>query len=352
MKKGNEKVINKLRRLATNNHKPMVKSYIEQYLSNPTKNLNLDLLSSELNSMNNFKKVAVINAIQRRVHSTGLSVYNIRNGKFFIKENTRKQNNINIATLLSFIYNDLISSLKKKACIVKANKNIVLALPSSEKSFIGNIPFGSYINFENNDVILGIHRQKEQANGFLDLSLISKEGTKYGWNASFTNKENSIIFSGDIQDSRKETEVAEMFYAKNGFNQTMALTVNNYERNDTIKYRFFLAKEKVSDLKRNYMVNPNSVIFSTELETTSKEMVIGVTTPSKFIFTNVRFSDKNVSSGNTVTSNYLEYSSQLSDNILNLNTVLELAGFNFVEEGDCDIDFNNLDKTTIINLLN
>ena len=346
MKPGNEKTINRLKTLSKRHHKPKKEGFWSNILNG---NHTIKEIFEKAESLNNFKLISLLNTIKINSVKTEYKTYIIRNGKIFTKKNNDlvKDNE----TLYSILYHILIERLNEKACKIKLPKNIDLALPTSEKNFCGMLPHGSKVNLFETNTVIGIHRKPEHAAGFLDLSLLSSTGAKYGWNSHFYDKEKTLVFSGDIKDDSNKKEVSEMFYAKNGFNQNFILKVNNYERfNEKIKFRVFIAQSKIEHLNKNYMVNPNDIVYSTELETDLNEMMIGMIVNNNFYFCKINTSNKNVSYYNEHTLNYFKSISETVDLNLKLMDVLKDTKFEIVDD-DADIDLSILDKSSLINLL-
>jgi hypothetical protein len=247
--------------------------------------------------------------------------------------------------LFDIIYQSLVESISKKACEVVLNENIVLALPTSEKNFIGNIPMGSYIDFKGKDAIIGINWREADGARDLDLSLIDMDGNKIGWN-SYWNK-NDILYSGDM--TRANPEATECITSK--YFPRATIKVNGYNVRENSKFKFFFADEKTDKLTMNYTVNPDNILFSTELICGEKEeQLLGVVEGNKFVFANIRTGKKRVSDKN-ITENFSDYWFDNSKNFVSLRQVLLDAGFKIVKETETGIDLRNLDKSALINLI-
>ena len=346
MKNGNECTINKLRKLANVHHKPYEFTFFEKILSGT---VDLSDLEKNLENLNNYKKVVLLQTIKIRNKNTEIKPYIIRNGKIWIGENNKNNNKNYYSLIYSMIYKSLITSLnKKKACSVKLHPSINLTLPTSEKNFIGNLPFGSYINLNNSNSIIGINWKEIDGASDLDFSLIDSNENKIGWNSYYYNKDNSVIYSGDMTSANPEA--TELLFCKNELPNGV-IKINNYCGSPNSKYTLFFAKtDSDYTVEYNKMVNPNDIIFSTQLEMTSNEMLIGIIVNNKFIFNNIRTGNKRVSNGNSITTNYILYSENTNDCYLDLKQVLSDAGFTFVDNNP-DLDLSILDKSSLINLL-
>lgn len=349
--KNNKVVVNKLRRLAEKNHKPFEFGYFETLLKQGNfKDIRISKLQDNLKNISNFKKVLLLQTILQRLKETEVSPYIVRNQKLFVKEKSEcysKQYKGVISSIYKIIYDDLINSLKDKKCKVRLPKGINITLPSSGKSFIGNYPIGTSFNFSETDNIIGIYWKDVDGANDLDLSLVSLNGDKYGWNGFYTNEKNSIIYSGDMTSANPEA--VELFYTSGKFEKDFIVKVNLYSGKENSKFKFFIAQENIKDMKRNYMVNPDNILFKIDSEMDSKEKSLGILTDGKFILAQLR-TGKGKVSGNDITNLYTKFIKDTSDCFINLEKTLKDAGFEFVED-NADIDFTNLSKDTLINLL-
>jgi hypothetical protein len=354
--KGNIHTINRLRKLAQKNHKPSKPGYWANILNNPSF---IESFLDRLPELNNFKKITLIEAINIRLVQPKMRVFGIRNGKIWLQENKQTLNNIEYLEILKeSLYNSLVESLKSKIATgstvtVKIPKGVDLKIPKSEKSFIGNYPLGTYFDLSHTDCIVGIHRKAEDANGYLDFSATTAKNMKIGWNSEFYSKNNDIVFSGDIQSFDNSCEVAELFYAKNGFSNSYILKVNNYSRNDIIPFTFFMAQEKITKLRKNYMVNPNNIKFKIDLKTESKETAIGLLTQNNLILGVFRTGNKHVA-GDSITNQYITYSLETFDCYVELEKLLLDSGYKIIhdkKEKEVNFDFTDFSKDSLINLL-
>lgn len=341
----NKSVLNKLNKLAKVYHKPLQENWFDKILSDseyyPELIKNIDII-------NNFKKINLMQTIKIRLRELDNRFYIVRNQKMFVKNSTLKINKFYLSDVYNILEKSLIESLSKKKCTVKMSENIHLTLPTTEKSFIGEFPVGTSFDYSKNDNIFGIHWKGVDGVRDLDLSLISVDGKKYGWNSHYTNVDNTIIFSGDMTSANPEA--TELFYAKKGFKPSL-VNVNLYSGNINSKYTMFLATEKVDKLTRNYMVNPNNIIFRAECEMDSYQKIIGVLTDTKFILGQFRTGKGRVAY-NDITSLYTNYTLDTLNCYIDMKSILERSGFNIVtdNQSDVDIDLSNPTKDVLINL--
>jgi len=110
----------------------------------------------------------------------------IRNGKIWCERNKFEE----IST-----YKENIKKILNQYSL-KQSPHTKIALPISEKNFIGNYPMGSEFNHSN--LIIGIYWKNNQNRVDLDLSCVDIVG-KIGWDSHYYR--DKIIFSGDITDA-------------------------------------------------------------------------------------------------------------------------------------------------------
>jgi hypothetical protein len=341
MKRSNEVIINKLRRLATKNHKPKQFGYWSKILSD------IELvpkMQEQFVNLNNYKLIALLQTTLVRMKRTGILPVTIRNGKLYVKDKDFNSKYY-YKMIYGMLYKELINRLSTKACKVKLHPTINLALPTSEKSFIGNVPFGSTINL-NKDSIVGINWKVYDGGHDLDLSIINLQGEKIGWNSDYYSHKNGVIYSGDM--TYANPEATELLYCKEAMPDSIIM-VNLYSGNDDSKFTLFFAAIENYEVKHNSMVDPNDVIFSTQLSI-SGEQICGMFINGNFVFMNLNSGKKKVSYSNPHTKKLIEHMSSTTDCYLNLQSVLRDAGFTIVDENP-DLDLSTLDKSNLIKLL-
>lgn len=308
--------INHLRKLARKNHKPMPKS----------KWLILEELSDaeRLSLFRNapiFKLVQIYNAL-----SNPTGYYIIRNGKAWYKsEISRNVKPIILEELLLVI---IEKTPKDKKVLLP--KGIELAMPSSEKNFIGDIPLGSTVDCASTNTIVGIYWRNEWGAYDLDLHCYTISGNTLGWNSDFRDGED-IVFSGDMTNA--DPEATELMWFRNRPEDSI-VNVNEYSGDAKYKFRFLIAREKITDFRKGYMVDPRSIIYSTEMEFENKSMpTLGFFRDGKFVFHSCNIGNSRIP------SEWRESILQLlvKTKYLTLREVLEMANVEIVSEADEDI---------------
>jgi hypothetical protein len=382
----NKWVVNRLRRLAKKHHQPMPVDYLNNLSG--MNYFDLDELNAELDKVNVFRKIRVLYALHERMLNHDAMVYKIRNGKSFVKElnpepvepkkdvttsNTFKAVFENAGIVLpgeevetpepvevpvenkfyqekyDAVYAHIIKNLNLSGTKIKYPNSIEYVLPTSEKQFVGNIPSGSYVDVDNN-LIVGIYWENDWGATDLDLSMTSL--VKLGWNGLKTG--GGLIFSGDITDATHGA--TECFYIKKKLRKPHVVTNNIFHGDNNSKFKFFIAKEEVENLDSDYMVDPNNVIFQTQMMMDQRQQSLAVVAPYKrgnrIIITDYGTGNRIVSSVDKYSLLSTEHFVKSSTNKINLRQILMDAGCEFVEEdADIDLSVENLEKDTIMNLL-
>lgn len=303
-------IINKIRKLSDKHHKPMKRS--------PW--LMLCELSKEQRKLlfegaTIFKLVQVYNAL----NNIG-GYYVIRNGKSWYKD-------IIVRNTPPEVLSDILEAIIKKipnGKTVSLPKGIEIAMPSSEKNFIGDIPLGSYVSASDANTMIGIYWRNEWGARDLDLHGKTILGNAIGWNASFNSS--GIMFSGDMTYASPEaTEV--LWFKKKPIDSI--ISVNRYSGEPGYKMRVFLAQERATDFGAGYMVDPNNIIYQAELNGgTVSDMTIGFFHDGKFVFHMCKIGNGRVPSEMREKILYF----LVSTKYITVREVLELAGVTITDE--------------------
>jgi len=360
----NAPIINRLRRLAIYNHTPMTKQFWASILIDRP---DINVVKNRLNELSLFKVVALMQLCRERLSEdenqlTISRIYVVRNKKMFLRSNLkiRDINKTYLTDLYGVLENHLISALSKKACVTRFPSAYQLALPSTEKTFVGNMPFGTKYTLTNNNFI-GIYWRNEWGTRDFDLSITDIEGRKYGWNADYYSKRDGrkqkpdIIFSGDMTNANPQA--SEVFYFKRGC-KVGVIYVNRYNGIDGSKYKMYFGQENITNLKKNYMVNHNNVKLTVDMESDSIEQVVGL------IF-NDTITLMSFGRGNSIVSiadtDFLHCLVRKTQSFIDMEAILRRAGFRepqtiITDDGsekteDIALDLTNLDHATLIKLL-
>ena len=349
----NAYVINKIRRMAPKYHTPLAESVMTTMLG---KAHDSTVIAETAAQMNKFQIVRLMNTIIERLNRTDeKAMYIVRNGKMFVKDAKSYDGMITYyATVFNILKNELVSRLSEKATYVKYPKNMVLACPTSEKNFVGDLPFGTYMDLQDSDSFIGIYWKEEWGTHDFDLSVLNIDGIKVGWDSRYYSDNQDVVYSGDMTSARPEA--TEIMLFKKGATDGSVM-VNRYNGRDGSKFRFFGGVEPNMKLRRNYMVDPNFIKFSADVVSDTVEQTIGLLNDGRFYVMALGSGNSIVSFHKGSKQNERYYASVLkAQSYLKLNYILSAAGFidvDSVEELPKDaqiLDLTQMSRDTLINL--
>lgn len=263
--------INVIRKLATKLHKPMKKSPWLQLEEMDT-----------LERMKLFKDASIFKLVQMfNVLNNPIGYYVIRNGKAFYKESASRRIDDSVLTEIMTEILSVILSKVPKVESVALPKGIELAMPSSEKNFIGDIPLGSYIDCAEKNTMIGIYWRNEWGAYDLDLHVRTIDGSSIGWNTSYRDGE-KIFFSGDMTNA--DPEASEVMWFQNKPVDSI-VSVLEYRGNPKYHYEMFIAQESTTNFDKGYMVDPRNIIYKANMDFENKsDVTLGFFKDNKFVF--------------------------------------------------------------------
>ena len=309
--------VNVIRKLANKLHKPMKKS--------PW------LMLEEMSCLEReklFQGAPIFKLVQMyNVLSNPTGYYVIRNGKAFYKETSERKVS---KELLDHLMMSIVNKVPKVESVALP-KGIELAMPTSEKNFIGNIPLGSYVDCAKKNTMIGIYWRNEWGAHDLDLHVKTLSGDSLGWNYSFEKKE-EIIFSGDMTDA--DPEASEIMWFKNKPENSI-VSVLEYNGNSKYHYDMFIAQESTTNFEKGYMVDPRNIIYKAAMEFENKRNVtLGFFKDNKFVFHSCNI-------GNGIVPN--NWRTQILEHLsgckyLTLREVLELKGIAISDDSEVKLN--------------
>lgn len=393
-------VINKLSRYAKTQHQPMQIGFWEGIVNNGWHSQPTELYVKMVNDAKSskfscFKAIKIYNSVAEKLglinqfkdgvikeYDDYQSLYYIRNKSIYLKNNSARYldcDDVTIQSLNNIKYACLYYIVKHiRQYLIDNNikyfilpDNINYTLPTSEKNFIGSVPMWSQFDMsKSKHNIVGIYWRNEWGTKDFDLSAIDEEGSKIGWNGNYYDNSDkpTVIFSGDMTDA--DPEAVEALYYRNYDNIPNQIVFNNrYNGTTGSKFRLFFTQNNVDNFSRGYMVNPNDIVFSTDITSDVKEQMLGIINDNKFVFTSINFSDHTVSTmgyriealfnyckynihGKLKLNDILEYFSDII-NIVSIDKFNEIKGQNenIADDNTINFNFNTLTKDTFINIL-
>jgi hypothetical protein len=348
-------VINRLRRMANALHKPLNVGFWETVINKPMLILEfIERLNQDQPS--NFKIIRLIQSIREerlKIGAAGnvFSMYHIRNGKVWFK-----QEDTPVALSQKYdwwdmieevLYNTLVHRLSEKACTVKFPEELNLVCPTSEKTFIGNIPFGSNYKMTEHNMV-GIYWRQEWGARDFDLSFVKYDGTRIGWNSRFNDS--GIIYSGDM--THANPEASEVLYMQGGCPNGM-IKVNRFSGNEGSRFKLMVAQSKVDSLPENYMIDPNTIKFETTIHSLGAESFVGFINDGTLYMCDFQCGNSRVSSVMT-SDEYGQVLARKARSFVDLKQLLLDAGFKerkrSTKESPIELDLSDPNKDTLIEL--
>lgn len=359
--KANKPIINKIRKLAIKNHTPIKANIWETIISNE-QSIQKVLDNNMLKDLPSLKLVKLSKAIDQSLLGLNNRIFIIRNGSIFGKEGKPKTAN---ALILSRLQQNIVSILKERVNNkfeelnikkIYIPENFFVGLPKSEKTFLGNIPYGSYYNFKDlqDDLVVGIEWEGNQARD-MDLSLIlssNGENKRIGWGAShYTHPQYKIAFSGDVVGVHGDNKGIELFKASK---ETIAcINVNTFSGvSENPSYSFILGTAQT--IKKNTMMD-NLMFRIDGVKNTKAEQAVAVIGNNKLILCPVFTSNSRVSDIDSITSIYRDYIIASAEYAITFNQLIPdnviITSDNTEEGVDLRLDPTNLSTDSVLQFL-
>lgn len=335
-------------------------SYENKTYNKPRNNdvpLNLDLKDDEINkllsSMNLFQLVKMYNSAKERfyIEDNDIQVYKIRNGKTYAKEidsydkeDKRRYMNyiIKIEETLRNRYKDYFKDVN-----LVIPENIELAMPTTLKNSIGNIPNYSYIELPKGENLkIGISWDIESD---IDIHGHSVSGEHVGF---YGRGSNGFVHSGDMTSLNQYGYAAEYFLVDKDIEDNFMFSATKYSNRSGIEplpFKVIVARDTgIKDDKK--IIDPKDIIFFSEMKfEEERNMNLGIIVKDKnpkFIFNKSsqfrRIPDDNIN------SRMIEPILRKSESAMTLKEFLDIIEYKEKEDIDKFID---LRKTNIIDFL-
>ena len=317
-------------------------------------------LKNSLNEVPVFRVIRALNGLGIKLNDPEYSLYNIRNGKNFVKPNNKKSSNLKKKKKVYSLLSDHILSKIDQSKKVYIPDGVEYALPTSEKQFVGEVPNFSTIEVESGDrhLLIGVYWKNNNFSYVdYDLSAQSISGGKVGWNSEWKN--NGLTYSGDVTDAPKGA--AEWMVVKDGLDESYQIVNNLYGANGeefpefTIMVGYGYSKKEFQtvDLSyKNYFIAPDDLLFSAKVTPIKRQTTIGVVESIgdkiKFTLINSAASNKNVSTSEGNVS-FINALLPRAKSTLKLNDFLNTCSD--PNEADVDLSPSKITKTTLLDLL-
>lgn len=358
-----KKTINKIRRLAEQHHKPMP----EDTLNTVTARLRheqpvlSDHFYQALATASPFRKIRLAYALKFRMTGADAILYRVRNGKSYATAfDVTNQAGTQVAyeVVMQSLTADLAKNVAGKKIFIPAGINY--GLPATEKQFTGNLPSGTSVKLAKN-MVVGIHWENVSGHRIdLDLSLLSPEVGKIGWDGRYRSEQQEILFSGDMTDAPPPRGASELFYISQQARGVFLLFVNYFNFRPTVEvpFKILVAHEKPVQPTTHYTVDPNTIVALSRTTMNVKQKNLGIIvaddTGCTFYFAESDLGGSISARNNVYTEQARKYLFHFYTNAIMLNDVLAAAGAELVgsvTEADIDLSPENINKVSLLDLL-
>ena len=322
-------------------------SQIENAISNAT----VYKLFKVLNYMNSWE-------------STGSRLYRIRNGKnwlampkvasvsdavakFTDKDmDTYTDKSDRISFVQALIRNELINRLgdwSNKLFYIP--EGVKLALPTSEKTFVGSLPYLSSIEFSGENAIAGVAWEKECD---LDLHGMCIDGSHIGWNSSYNSS--GVTFSGDMTHTNRYHYAAEFFKLDKHIEKPILVQITNYEYGEDAPIDVFVSADHSISTDSSQGVakqlNEKSIMFKDKMDEDNKTLMVIYPTATGFkaIFTSFNFSQVRVPHAGHLSETLTEIIVGQEQDSIDLEELVDLLGGNVTHSMEEANEIVNNDK--------
>jgi hypothetical protein len=371
-------VINRIRKLAVKNHKPMKVGFWERCFNPMDKtDAYIKEAKEKVDSLTAFKKAQLMQGILERINGqdTDGRMFVVRNGKVYVREGYKSPCDEDyLFELYDVIKDSYVRNLSLKAITkvetkdaednvvvlerptrIKLPKGLELTLPTSEKNFVGNFPMGSSVVLAETDNVIGIYWRNDWGARDYDLHLITKTGKHYGWNGDYHGEEfGKIVYSGDMTSA--DPEAAECLYIEKGAPNSV-IAVNKFSGSHNAKFKLFVAVDpdknslqRTRELK-DAMVDPNKIVFEAEIEHDSDGTKnVAKIENGRMIMSNFETGGHSRVPSVSMSKIIEEQSKVKANSYISLEELLIKAGFELVDE-EADIDLTQMSKNDLIKLV-
>lgn len=358
-------ILNRVRKIADKEKKPARIGVLDRVTCDST--LRLDELCRELSHVTLYKKVTAANALLFQMANPDAALYHIRNGKAFAaKRDVERPYSPKRKTIFDVIVSSIVDDVRPAVASKKIfiPEGVEYAMPTSEKRFVGGIPFNTAVRL-GKDVVLGVHWENLE-NERVDLDLYYKS-SKYdvGWNTNFTDArhKNAIYFSGDKTDAPKEKGGAtEAYFVSDVVKDDFAL-VNmawyTWDCSGEVPFKFVLGNADPKQLSKDYLLSCQNLFVNVPNTIAKPQQFLGFLEADEdgnktFWFANAQLGQDIVCSYDNKSKLALKAAHASFASSLRLKDILRQAGAVFEkeedEEWDIDLSLDKVSKDTFISL--
>ncbi len=194
--------INRIARKSKTQHVPVRESVAKTFVHRALTG-NIFYPDEALDHVSIRNKFKYLNLLAQKKIQSPVASFKIRNGKVWTREDRQVYSMEDILRVESAVIDSLALDLRFfRGQTVLLDKRVDYGLPVSRKQTIGNLPFGTQIVSDSNEISSGIYWENSWGATDLDLSTIDMDGNRVGWGGVSGYSNRDIIFSGDLVDAR------------------------------------------------------------------------------------------------------------------------------------------------------
>lgn len=345
--------VNRLSKLAKRHHRPLAPDLLNELTARDE--LDPAELDDALARTNNFRRARLLLALHRRLTKPTHRLFRIRNGTCYATphESEVPPHRRRIWEMAyPQVQQSLLAGLNVAGRTFVVSPDVRIALPTSEKMFVGNLPAGSQLTTRD-PLTVGIYWENDWGATDLDLSAVGTE--KVGWNAAY-NRE-GITYSGDVTNAPEGA--TELLRFGKLVQDPQLVQVNVYS--GEMKSGFKIIAGRAAEISENYMLRPDELLLETRTEAVQRQTVLGLFLPAansaggRFVLTNVGMGNLHVSSKNPVSDMAKIALLERWSDVPMLDELLTAVGAivttEVPEEGDfTDLRWQQLKKDTVLKL--
>ena len=195
------KVINRIARKSKTLHVPIRESVAKTFMHSALTDVGFDMASA-LRHTSVRDKMKYLNLLAKSRVQSPVASFKIRNGKVYTRDDRRVHSTPAIAKVEGYVLTALATELRfLQGKTILLDKSVNYGLPVSRKQTIGNLPFGTQVTVDSNEISSGMYWENKWGARDLDLSTIDEEGNRIGWGGIRGYADREIIFSGDLTDA-------------------------------------------------------------------------------------------------------------------------------------------------------
>lgn len=276
-------IINHIRRLSVKHHVPILPALNKNFVTNALMGSSTDRIS-EIGIRDKFK---YLNLLEYKRLGFDTDAFIIRNGKTHIEGNRPIHHEARIHRIMMTVLRSLaddLAHLNKKTIIL--DRHVDYGLPISRKQTLGNLPFGTIITPDGDQISSGIYWENAWGARDLDLSSVNLGGFRVGWGAMSGYNNTDVIFSGDITHAEKGA--MEFLTSNMDYDTPYGLFVNIFSGNVPSSLELIVGNES----KKQWITN---TCVREKHELKSKGNLLGFVKSGKFTVYAVRMNSNHIS---------------------------------------------------------